>query len=368
MSDTAAPRSETGPAWTWRLLVAPAPGRLHNTLMQVAGVLIVLAVWETFRIPEVAPACYVVLFVSHEESASTITTALAIAAAGVAASFVAILVNVAGLSEPAVRITLMAVMTFGTMFLYRAAKPGPALFAAGFIAVYALTESDSLLSLSLGSATATNGNGPGTGTPYIAFEPPDETLVHELLWLVLAVPAIVVVLINRIFGRDPAVLLEDGLRLRLEAAGRWCEGRPGAAEHLEAVGRRGSPELLKLAEKAHGPDENKALVRAATRLMLTCLAAEQMRPSGGERPGWTEGAARRCAALRDRKDDPVAKGDDGGNDDQFGAEIHRTRSARWTSSPAPGRRSPPRTKRRSKGAGSGKGTRSASPTCSSRSR
>ena len=318
---------------TLRLFVTPAPGRLRNTLMLVAGVLVVLVIWETLRVPNASLACYVILFVSSEERTTTIITAILAAVAAMVAVCIAILINMVGLSEPAVRIILMAVMTFGTMFLYHAAKLGAALFAAGFIVVYALTGSDSLLSLSLDSATVTNSSGTGTGTPYIAFDPPDETLVHNLLWLILAVavPALVVVLINKAFGRDPAKLLENGLRLRLRAAEAWCDGQPGAGQRLKAIGRRGSPELLKLidlSEKAHGGDAepakaNKALVYAATRLVLACLAAEQMRDANAGQPGWMADAARRCAALRDGKDDPGGQADR----DPFGAEVQRALDA-----------------------------------------
>lgn len=332
MSDTAAPRIDTGPANMWRtlhLILTPAPGRLHNTLMLVAGVLVTLVIWETFRIPGIALACYVILFVSHDERTTTIVSALTAALAATVAVFGAILINMVGLSEPALRIMLMAGATFVAMFLYRASKPGPALFAAGFIIVYALTESDQLLSISLSSATVTNSSGRGTGTPEIAFVPPDEALVHTLLWLsaMVAVPAFVIAGINSLFGRDPAVLLKDGLRLRLETAEAWCGGRPGALRRLEAVAPHGSTELLKLAglaEKAHGPDAeppeaNKAMILAASRLLLACLAAERMQATA-TRPGWMASAARRCAALRQGKDDPAGNGAD---DDQIGAEVQR---------------------------------------------
>ena len=298
---------------TARLLLTPAPGRLHNTLMLVAGVVVVTLIGEVFRIPETGTACYVVIFVSRGERTSTVTTALGIAVLAVVASFASILVTMASLSQPALRIGLMALATFAAMFLSRAARSGVAFFAVGFITVYALTATDSVQQLGLEPVTVSNVA--GGGLPSILLVPPEEELVRLLLWIsvVLALPAIVIALINKAVGRDPAVLLRRGLAQRLDASAAFLRREPGAGPRLEAIARRGSPELLTLADlaqKDHGAEAeslqaNKAAIRAVIRLMLACLAFRQTRPEG-DRPAWMSEAGRRCTALRDGQEHPCA--------------------------------------------------------------
>ncbi len=325
-----------------RLLIAPEPGRLHNTLVLVAGVVVILGIWETFRIPEASLACYVVLFVSRNESFTTTVTALVIALSAVVAELLVIVIEMASLSQPALRIGLMALVTFVAMFLNKASKLGPAFFGGGFVAVYGLTVSDSVNSLGVQPGTVTNAaspvdgspvflSAPGAGAPEFLFAPPEEALVHMVLWLGLVVvgPAAVVIVLNRLFGIDPVVPLRRGIDDRLAAVEAWCCGEAGAAQRLEAVARRGSPELSKLAglaAKAHGAKQpmarNQAVIRATTRIMLACLAAEQLSP--GERPEWAAAVAAACAAIRSGNAGPVASTAGGPPaDDPVGVEAQR---------------------------------------------
>src|SRR5215472_2486236 len=131
----------------------PTPGRFGDSVRIVAVVLAVVAVSETFRIPEIAVSAYIVLFLSGREAASTVRTALAAGIAVVLAIFVTIAVFMFSLSEPALRIPLMVVMTFGAMFLSRAATLGPVFFVAGFVIAYGLTLGDEVLGLALQPAT-----------------------------------------------------------------------------------------------------------------------------------------------------------------------------------------------------------------------
>ena len=117
----------------------PTPGRLGDSVRIVVVVLAVVAIAETFRIPEIAVSAYIVLFLSGREAASTVRTSLAAGIAVVLAIFATIAVFMLSLSEPALRIPLMAVMTFAAMFLSRASPLGPMFFVAGFIVAYGLT-------------------------------------------------------------------------------------------------------------------------------------------------------------------------------------------------------------------------------------
>lgn len=234
-------------ALIWRLLVSPTPGRLENSLRVVVLVLAVVAIGETFQIPEIAISAYIVIFVSRAEAASTALTALIAGIAAILAVFAALLVLVFSLSESALRVPLIAAVTFIAMFLARTAgELGPALFAAGFIVAYGLTLGDEPLGFALMPGSAANT--PQFTLPELAYVPPEEALLHFLLWLALAVaiPVALVIIGNLLTGRDPSSLLRTALVARLRAAARFCERQPGADRQLETLAREGSAGLLKL--------------------------------------------------------------------------------------------------------------------------
>ena len=224
----------------------PTPGRLGDCLRIVIVVLIVVAISETFRIPDIALSAYIVLFLSGREAASTARTALISGIAVLLAIFATIAVFMLSLSEPALRIPLMAVTTFGAMFLSRASPLRPVFFVAGFIIAYGLTLGDQVLGLALQPATA--GNAEQFALPEIVSGPPEEALVRFLLWLSLAVvvPIAVLIAANLLTGRDPALLLRRGLGDRLATAARFCVGETGAESRLEAQAFEGTAELRKL--------------------------------------------------------------------------------------------------------------------------
>ena len=257
----------------------PTPGRLGNSVRIVVVVLAVVAISETFRIPDIAVSAYIVLFLSGREAASTVRTALAAGIAVVLAIFTTIAVFMLSLSEPALRIPLIAVTTFGAMFLARASPLGPVFFVAGFIVAYGLTLGDQLLGLALQPATA--GNAPQFELPEIFFVPPEEALVHFLLWLSLAValPIALLIAANLLTGRDPARLLRRALADRLATAARFCAGERGAERRLEAQAFEGTAELRKLHHLAgvlwHGgprPVWGVSLIDDVGRLGLLLLA------------------------------------------------------------------------------------------------
>ena len=228
----------------------PTPGRLADSVRIVIVVLIVVAISETFRIPDIALSAFIVLFLSGREAASTVRTALISGIAVVLAIFATIAVFMLSLSEPALRIPLMAVLTFATMFLTRTSPLGPVFFVAGFIVAYGLTLGDQVLGLALQPATA--GNTPQFELPEIFFVPPAEALVRFLLWLSLAVvvPIALVIAANLLTGRDPARLLSRALAERLATAARFCAGEHGAERRLEAQAFESTAGLRKLHDLA----------------------------------------------------------------------------------------------------------------------
>jgi multidrug resistance protein MdtO len=229
-----------------RQVLSPAPGQFGNTVRVVVLVLAVVSISETFRLPGAAISAYIVLFVSRAEAASTAMSALVAGLAVITAIFAAIVVFMMSLSEPALRIPLIAVLTFVGMFLSRASALGPVFIAAGFIMAYGLTFGDEVLGVSL--QPGSTANTPQFTLPELVFVPPEEALLQSLLWLALAVaiPVAVVIAANLLTGRDPAIILRAALVERLEAAARFCARAPGAERQLIALAREGSGELHKL--------------------------------------------------------------------------------------------------------------------------
>src|ERR1700724_3226760 len=224
----------------------PTPGRLGDCARVVVVLLGLVAIAETFRLSSLALSAYIVLFVSGREAVTTILTALLAGIAVVLAIFVTIAVFMLSLSEPALRIPLMAAMSFVAMFLSRTATPGPVFFVAGFIIACGLTLGDQVLGLALQPATA--GNAEQFALPEIVFVSPEEALVRFLLWLSLAValPVILVIVANLLTGRDPARLLYEALAERLATAARLCAGESGGDRRLEAQAFEGTAQLHKL--------------------------------------------------------------------------------------------------------------------------
>src|SRR6516164_41727 len=257
----------------------PTPGRVGDSVRIVVVVLAAVAISETFRIPDIALSAYLVLFLSGREAASTVRTALISGIAVVLAIFATIAVFMLSLSEPALRIPLMAVMTFGAMFLSRASPLGPVFFVAGFIIAYGLTLGDEVLGIALQPATA--GNAPQFELPEIFFVPPEDALVRSLLWLSLAVvvPVALVIAANLLTGRDPALLLRRALAERLAASARFCAGEREAERALEAQAFEGTAGLRKLHDLAGllhrgrgRPGWSASLIDDVARLGLLLLA------------------------------------------------------------------------------------------------
>ena len=288
---------------TLRDLLQPRPGRLHNTLLMTVQVLVVVTIWEVFRIPEPAIAAYIVLFASAGDAVSTGKAAIGLIIAATLAMLTCIAVLMISLSQPALRLPLMAAATFGTMLAVRASTLGPLAFGFGFLVVYGLTAADEMYGISLQPSGISDVA--GVGLPQLASMPPEESLLHLLLWLILVVliPSLLLVLVNRIAGRDPAALLRRTMTERLDAAASFCRDEQGAGPRLEALARAGPAEplkLLDLAEKRHGTqyrhEANTTLLRALNRLVLL-LAAWRSVDHDAARPEVLYAVGDRCDAI-----------------------------------------------------------------------
>ena len=293
----------------------PTPGRLTDSMRIVAVVLIVVGIAETFRLPDIALSAYIVLFLSRSEAVSTVLSALIVGIVGVVAIVATIAVFMLSLSEPALRIPLMAVATFGAAFLARTATLGPLFFAGGFIIAYGLTFGDELLGLALQPATA--GNAPQFELPEFVFASPEEALVQTLLWLSLAVvmPVGVLIAANLLTGRDPARVLRDALAERLATAARVCASEKGAELELEAQAFQGTAGLRKLHHLAglmnqgrRIPVASVSLIDEIRRLGLLLVAwlriEDNARDALAPAAAFCRAAERRCERARLRASNP----------------------------------------------------------------
>ena len=307
---TLPPRIDEGsPGTAWQTLLAmlePAPGRLQRSLLVLPPMLLALAIFETFRIPEPALGVFIVLFAAKEDQASTAASSLLFAVGITVASLIAVVILAASLSQPALRFGLMAALSFTTMFLSRASTLGMPLFIVGFFSVLETTAADSLDSLAAAPSGIANTEGIGPGAP--SNLPNEEVLLHDVLWLgaVASIAALSLMVVNRIAGRDPAVLLRAALAKRLEAAARFCRGEDADAGALLALGREGTAPLLHLATLAekthravHRHEANERLVRGLNRLVLLLVAWNDADPAGAAR-GALAPLARLCERLARR--------------------------------------------------------------------
>jgi multidrug resistance protein MdtO len=222
------------------------PSRLADSLRIVVVVLIVVGIGETFRLPDIALSAFYALFLARREAVSTVLTAVITIIVGAAAIAATIAVFMLSLSEPALRIPLMAIATFVAAFLAQTATLGPLFFTGGIIVAYGLTFGDELLGLAL--QPATSGNAAQAALPEIVFVSPEEALVQTLLWLSVAVamPLAVLIVANLLTGRDPARILNGALAERLATAAGFCAKEKGAEQKLDAQAFEGTAGLHKL--------------------------------------------------------------------------------------------------------------------------
>jgi multidrug resistance protein MdtO len=237
--------------------LAPRPGRLAAVARITGCCTLVVAIAMLYQIPLPGYMGYAVFIVSRDEAASTLLTGVVATLAFAVAVALSLLFYTLDASEPALRLPLMAASTFIAMFLVRTMPLGPVAFLAGFVLVLSQTLIDRI--------------------------PNMEALTHFALWLwvVVAVPVAVTVLVNLALGEDPARLARrTSLRL-LQALAASLRG-----DEIVALPRLRSDSvgLVELRERA-GMLHRDLKGRAATDAMLIETLAEllslrQMLPAG----------------------------------------------------------------------------------------
>jgi multidrug resistance protein MdtO len=213
--------------------LAPREGRGLAAARIAAACTITVAIAMVFRIPLAAYMAYMVFLTSKDDSAATVTMAVAGSLAITLAVIFTLVLAQISFGDPAIRLPAMALTTFLAMFSVRTFALGPISFLAGFVVVTMQSVVDEV--------------------------PNPEVFTRTTLWLwvVVVVPAFTMTVINLLFGPMGAAVAERGVRkvltdleavlTRDEVAGRLAQWR--------AI-------LVPLVEKARNPSAIRRLLDA----------------------------------------------------------------------------------------------------------
>jgi multidrug resistance protein MdtO len=162
--------------------LAPREGRAGSVARMAIGCSLTVAIAMVFQIPEPTYMAYIVFLISKDEKAATFLAAVG----GQAAVTIAIVITLGlfaiDLSEPALRLPMMAAMTFLAMFSTRVFALGPITYLAGFVFVLLQSLVDNV--------------------------PNPERLTRMALWVwvVLFVPIVITLILNVLFAPSVALL------------------------------------------------------------------------------------------------------------------------------------------------------------------
>jgi multidrug resistance protein MdtO len=209
-----------------------SPARTARMLRMTAIVALVVVISMAKRVPEVALSAYIIFFLGQRDVAMTLRTGVGAVIAvtiAIAVSFVCLLLTIA---EPALRLPVMVAFAFGGVYLMRATPVGQLGFLVGFVGFYSLTYADQL--------------------------PSPELMVRGLLWLwvVIAYPVALLVLVDLAFGSRPEEVYRDGIAARIGAAADFLGAAPKheakARARLESFVRLGASDLVPYVQRG-GP-------------------------------------------------------------------------------------------------------------------
>ena len=267
--------------------LAPREGRGLAVARIAAGCTITVAIAMVFRIPLAAYMAYMVFLTSKDDSAATLTMALAGSLAITLAVIFSLGLAQISLGDPAIRLPAMALTTFLAMFSARTFALGPISFLAGFIVVTMQSVVDDVPN------------------------PEVFTRLTLWLWVVVVVPVAVNMLINLLFGAAASAVAERGVRKVLtdleaalaggEIAGRLAEWRAILVPLIEKA--RNPPAIQRLLdalvilEAYPDPVPPRERTRLSS-LVRSCLGVLERRNPVTEAPPETESTPEALAATR----------------------------------------------------------------------
>jgi len=250
--------------------LAPREGRALAVTHITAACVLTVAIAMVFRIPEPTYMAYIVFLVSQNERAATTTVGVVGQLAVTLAVLLALGLMSVDLSEPALRLSAMALSTFLAMYSLRILSLGPLTYLAGFVLVMLQSVVDDL--------------------------PSPEALTHLALWLwvVLLVPVVITVLLNLLFGQSVALLVRRTARKVLQEVeagllggevrrhlARWRELVVSLLPKQPALGRLTDALIILEALPETTPVEVREVLARRVRACRVALEGKGTIPAGG---------------------------------------------------------------------------------------
>jgi len=227
-------------------LLMPFPGRLEFAIRLALICALTTLVVEIYQTPESALTVYLVFFLNKPDRGTSLILSLAMLALFSLIVSSVILVAIIVIDQPVWRVTSMAAISLGLLFLASASKLRPISGTVALIVAFALDE----LGTVHGGEIATR------------------ALLY--VWLFVAIPAGVSIVVNLSLAPPPRLLAEKMLarRLRLAAAMLGATEDAGIRRDFTECLREGNGELLKwlklaLVEKSAAREHIEALRQAA---------------------------------------------------------------------------------------------------------
>src|SRR5262249_13314106 len=231
------------PPWRWSIMTAGevagllrdeltlSPARTPRMLRMTAVVTLIVILSMALRVPEVALSAYMIFFFAKADVVATVRTGIAAVLALTVALALTFVFFSFALAEPAIRLPLMAALTFGGMYFMRASPIGALGLMIGFITAYTLTYADQV--------------------------PSPEALTRALLWLwvVIAYPVGLLVVSDLAFGQRPGEVYRAGVAARLDAVAGALADDEAANAQVARFARMGVADLA--------PYVKQSAVRAA---------------------------------------------------------------------------------------------------------
>jgi multidrug resistance protein MdtO len=247
-----------------RAELAPREGRWAAVTRIAVASAITVAIAMTFKIPQPTYMAYMVFLTSHDDRNATLTTGVGGLAAATLAILITLLVTLLDFAEPALRLPIMAALTFCAMYTTRTFALGPLTYLVGFVVVLLHSLIDDVPS------------------------PEAFTRATLWVWVIVAVPVTLTVVMHMVFGHGVQLSARRLLRRVLEE----LRGAIAQGDFLRWLPRwRG--DLLPIWEALlHGKETGAAPGQAgtaATALLLETLTMLEVSPtplSRTARDGW----------------------------------------------------------------------------------
>jgi multidrug resistance protein MdtO len=260
-------------------LLAPFPGRLEFAVRLALICAITTLVAEIYQTPEPALTAYVVFFVMKPDRMASVVTSIVmlLLISLIVGLVLALTVHV--IEQPLWRVTAMTLVSFCLTFAASGSKLKPVAGTVALITAYALD----LLGTVPGGELATR------GILYV--------------WLFVAIPAGVSIVVNLILGPAPRRLAERALARQLHLAGAVLRApETGTRKAFDECLREGLseiPEWLKLAgvERTSPPRDIAALQQAARSTIVILAVVDFL--TDGPAPSLPDSMLQRIAGTLD---------------------------------------------------------------------